>query len=251
MNRSLRNSLTCAVTVACAALGAPVVASAQGGDGYLFSEPNLTLKFESGYGFQRAGSDIFDFVIEEHTLSRRDFDSPYIGGEIGIRLSERLDLALAIGYQSSSQGSEFRDWVDADDLPITQVTELRQIPAVASVKFYPLERGQTLGRFAWIPRTVAPFIGAGVGWVSYEFEQYGDFVDFETLDIFSSDFVSDGDSFLARVSAGVNISLGKQFLFTAEGRYGWAQAQMQGDFVGFDQIDLDGLQLIGGLAVRF
>ena len=92
MNRSLRNSLTCAVTVACAALGAPVVASAQGGDGYLFSEPNLTLKFESGYGFQKAGSDIFDFVIQEHTLDRRDFDSPYIGGEVGIRLSERLDL---------------------------------------------------------------------------------------------------------------------------------------------------------------
>ena len=43
----------------------------------------------------------------------------------------------------------------------------------------------------------------------------------------------------------------EQFVFTAEGRYNWANDPMEGGFVGFDNIDLDGLQLIGGIAIRF
>ena len=252
MSRSIREYVArAAVMVTVLAVAVPLALSAQGGDGYLFKQPRVTIKFESGYGFQQTSSEIYQFLIQEHTLGSRDFDSPYLGGELGLRFSERLDFSLSVGYQSSSTGSEFRDWVDADDLPITQVTDLRQIPVTAGVKFYPFARGRSLGRFAWVPRSIAPFVGAGMGFVHYSLEQNGDFVDFETLDVFYDDFTSDGEAFLARASAGVNISLGKQFLFSLEGRYGWANAHMQGDFVGFDRIDLDGLQLIGGIAVRF
>ncbi len=184
MRRSIRESASRTVMMAVLlAVGAPAAAFAQGGEGYLFKRPRITIKFETGYGFQRASSDIFDFVIEEHTVGRRDFDSPYLGGEIGLRLSERLDLAFNFGGQYGSVGSEFREWVDTDDLPINQVTELRQMSMVGGVKYYPFDRGRTIGRFVWIPRSVTPFIGAGLGIVSYSFEQIGDFVDYDTFDI--------------------------------------------------------------------
>lgn len=229
----------------------PEGASAQSGDGYLLKKPRVTLKFESGYAFQQANSDIFDFVIQEHTLDSRDFDAPYFGAELGIRMSERLDLTLAVGFQESSQQSEFRDWVDQDDLPITQVTGLSQLPASVGVKFYPLPRGRSIGRLAWVPRTVSPYIGGSVGLVAYDFEQFGDFIDYDTFDIFYDDFFSEGEAFLARATTGVNVSVGPQFLFSVEGRYSWAQAAMGGDYFDFAPIDLDGFQLIGGLAVRF
>lgn len=229
----------------------PMGLFAQSGDGYLLKQPRMTLKFESGYAFQRANGDIFDFVTEEHTLGRRDFDAPYFGAELGLRVSEQLDITVAVGFQQSSQESEFREWVDLDDSPITQETGLSQLPATIGAKFYPVPRGRALGRFAWVPRTVTPFIGGSIGLVSYDFEQFGDFIDYETLDIFYDDFVSDGGAFLARASAGLNISIGPQFLFSVEGRYNRAHANMDGDYFGFDPIDLGGFQVLGGLAVRF
>ena len=223
----------------------------QSGDGYLLKQPRVTLKFESGYAIQQASSDIFDFVVEEHTLDGSEFNAPYFGGELGLRVNEKLDLSLSIGFQERSTESEFRDWVDQDDLPITQVTGLSQLPVAIGVKFYPFPRGRSIGRFAWVPRTVSPFVGGSVGLVSYDFEQFGDFIDYDTLDIFYDDFASQGEAFLARASAGLNISISPQFLFSVEGRYNWAQAHMEGDYFGFDPIDLDGLQILGGLAVRF
>lgn len=237
--------------VAVVLTAAPVALQAQSGDGYLLKQPRVTLKFESGYSFLNARSDIFDFVIQEHTLDRRDFDAPYFGAELGLRASEQLDITVSAGFQQSSTLSEFERWYDQDELPINQVTGLSQLPATVGVKYYPFPRGRTLGRFAWVPRTLVPFIGGSVGFVSYDFEQYGDFIDFDTLDVFYDEFLSEGEAFLARASAGLNVSVGPQFLFTVEGRYSWADATMAGDYIGFDPIDLSGFQVIGGLAVRF
>lgn len=236
---------------ACVAVFAPGALVAQGGDGYLFNQPRVTLKFETGYGFARASGDIYDFITTEHTLDRRDFDSPYIGGEIAIRVTNQLDLALGVGYQQTSKQSEFRDWVDADLLPIQQVTELEQIPLTASLRYFPLDRGQKVGRFAWIPRKYTPFVSAGAGVVQYSLQQFGDFVDYDTEEIFSDDFRTDDSAFMAQAGAGLNISLTQQILFSFEGRYRWSSGDLEGDFVGFDPIDLNGVQLIGGLAVRF
>jgi hypothetical protein len=226
-------------------------ATAQGGPGYLFGEPNVTVKVESGYAFQRAESELFDDAIERFTIDRRDFDSPYFGGDVAVRLTERWDLGVALGFQKTTIDSESRPYVGTDDLPILQTTELRQVPIVVSARYYPLERGRSLGRFAWIPRTFAPFLGVGVGAVSYRFEQSGEFVDEQTLDIYFDRFVSDRTGFLTRAAAGMNVSLGKQFLFTMEGRYSFGSAPVSGSYEGYDRVRLDGLQLIGGLGIRF
>ena len=233
------------VIAACAGL------SAQGGDGYRFGPPAVTLKFEAGWGRQRAGSEIFDWVVQEHTISRRAFDAPYVGGELAVRVHEHADLAVALGYQSSTVQSEYRDWVDADDRPILQTTSLQRVPMTASLKVYPLPRGRQIGRFAWIPRTLTPYFGAGVGFVSWDFEQSGDFIDYDTLDIYRDRIFSESSAFLARAFAGLDVAIGNNLVFAVEGRFSWADDPMDGGFVGFDNIDLDGLTLTGGIAIRF
>lgn len=230
---------------------APVGLAAQGGDGYMLQEPRASLKFEVGYGFQRAQGDVFDYSIDRFTLGRRDFDSPYLGGEIGIRLDEQWDIALGVGHQSSSARSESRPYVGTDGLPIEQETELRLVPVVASAKYYLLPRGRKIGRFAWIPETIVPFVGAGLGIMSYRFEQEGEFVDDDTLDIYFDRLNSEGNTLLARASAGLDVSVGRQLVLTGEARYGYARAPMDFDFSGFGDIDLDGFQLVGGISVRF
>ena len=112
MNRPTGSAMWLAVMLAGATVAAPGVLSAQGGDGFLSNQPNISLKFESGYGWQAASSDVYDWVRQEHTIGQRDFDAPYFGGGLGLGLSEHLELAIAIGYQSGKVTSEYRDWVE-------------------------------------------------------------------------------------------------------------------------------------------
>jgi hypothetical protein len=76
-------------------------------------------------------------------------------------------------------------------------------------------------------------------------------VDFENLDIFPDVFESSGWTPTAHVLAGADFSLTPRLALNAEGRYGWAKADMGPDFVGFDKIDLAGFQATLGLSVRF
>lgn len=247
----LRSFVTRAAVVALFAFATPLAVHAQGGEGFLFKQPRVSLKFETGYAFQRAQSDIFDFVVREHTLERSDFNGPYLGAEVAFRLDPRWDLALSVGYQNSSTRSEFREWVDEAGLPIEQVTELTLVPFSVGAKYYLKPRGRSIGRFAWIPERVVPYVGAGIGVMSYRFEQEGDFVDFDTNDIFFDRFVTDRQTFLARAAAGVDIAVGRQFVVNGEARYNYARGSMGDDFSGFGDIDLDGLQLTAGVAIRF
>ena len=225
-------------------------AAAQGTD-FLFKRPTATLGVRLGYALPRAGSEIFDFTREELTVDKSDFNALSFGGELGIRAIERIDVALNLGYEKSDTRSEFRDFVDNDDLPIEQNTRFTRIPLTLGVKAYPWERGRRISRLAWIPKRWAPYVGAGAGVVWYRFEQIGDFVDFETLEVFNSELESQGSSPLAYLSTGVDVSLGPRWLVTGEARYVWASAQMDRDFVGFDNIDLAGLRMTAGFSVRF
>jgi opacity protein-like surface antigen len=196
-------------------------------------------------------SDVFDDTREFLTVDRSDFNAFSFGGDLGIRAADRFDIALGFAYARSSTRSEFRDWTDLDDLPIEQETRLTRLPLTATVKAYLLDRGRTIGRFAWVPSAWAPYAGAGVGAMWYRYHQSGDFVDFENLDIFPDVFDSSGWTPTAHVLAGADFSLTPRLALTAEGRYGWASADMGADFVGFDKIDLAGFQATLGLSVRF
>ncbi len=235
-----------------AALAVASPAAAQGtGKGFLFRQPTATLTVRGGFAHATAGSDVFAFSREQLTLGRGDFDAFLAGADLGYRLAPRLDLVLSAGYAGRDARSEMRDWVDQDDLPIEQTTRFQRVPLTAGVKAYPLGRGRSVGSFVWIPSQVAPFVGAGGGAMWYRFDQTGDFVDFETLDVFFDRFESSGWTPTAHALAGVDVSLTPRFALVGEARYAWAESDLGRDFEGFDPIDLSGLSASLGLLVRF
>ena len=230
-------------------LASPV--HAQSAD-FLFRRPTVTAALRVGWSVARAQSDIFDLVTDTLTLDRSDFATIAVQAELGVRVSERLDVTLGVGHSESSARSEFVNWVDLDDRPIEQTTAFRRTPIELGVKAYLRERGREISRFAYVPSRWAPWLAAGAGAMPYAFEQSGDFVDFETQEIFTKDFVSDGVAPTAHVGAGIDVSLMPHLLLTGEGRYQWASAEMSRDFEGdFDPIDLSGFQLTVGVAARF
>ena len=231
--------------------GVEPVSAQVGGDGFLFRQPRVTLGFKAGYALANAGSDIFDFTRTELTVGQDDFNSSTLGGDLSVRLTERVDLTMALGYSKAEVQSEFREWVDLDDQPIRQVTRFRRVPVTLGLKAYLLDRGRSIGRFAWVPTDWNAYAGAAGGFVWYEFEQVGDFVDFETLDIFADRFYSEGRTPTLHLFGGVEYTLSPMFLLTAEGRYGFASDEMGLDFSGFDPMDLAGFQATVGLSMRF
>ena len=70
------------------------------------------------------------------------------------------------------------------------------------------------------------------------------------LDIFEGEFVSDGWAFAQHAFVGVDLKLTRNFGLVIEGRYYWAHADIGGDFVGFDPIDLDGARVMAGFSWR-
>jgi len=230
----------------------PQDAAAQGGPGFLFRQPVVSIGLRTGYALQSAGSDIFVHTRDQLTVEKGDFSGAYVGGELGVRISDHIDIALGVGHASSSTASEFRDWTDLDDSPIEQITDFSTTPVTLSVKYYLMDRGRSIGRFAWIPGRMNAYVGGGVGVTYYRFDQSGDWVDFETLDIFSSDFTSGGNGKQLHGLAGLDVSVLNNLYVTAEARYLWADAAINKQFFdGFDDVDLAGLQFSVGISVRF
>ncbi len=228
----------------------PSAARAQGGDGFLFSRPVGSFSFRTGYDVPRAGSDIFSYTSELLTLDKSNFSAPTVAVDIGIRLSERLDLVVGAAYSESETPSEFRDWEDTEGQPIEQVTVHSKLPFTLSARYYLRDRGRRLGRFAWVPSQLVPYVGAGAGGNMYKFEQDGDFVDVDTLDIFHERLLSDGIAPFVHLFSGVEFSVGPRFVLTAEGRYSWSSTPMDREFEGFEDIDLSGFQILAGFGVR-
>ncbi|MGH7447021.1 MAG: outer membrane protein, partial [Longimicrobiales bacterium] len=227
-------------------------------DGFLFGRPKAQLTLRAGPVQHRAGGDLFDFFQSELTLDRGDFRAPAIGGDLSIVVHPRLDLAFGASWSNVESRSEFRDWVDEgespgeeDDLPIEQVTSLRVTPLTASLRFYPLSRGTGISDLAWVPARTTPYLGGGGGMAWYRLKQEGDFVDADDLSIFTAEFESSGRTPVGHVFAGVDHWFTPRLGLNIEGRYTFGSATGSDDFADYDNIDVSGLQMGVGLALRW
>jgi hypothetical protein len=225
---------------------------------FLFRTPTTTLGVRVGFASPRGSSEIYDFTSEQLTFQSSALDGASFGVQLGLRASERLEVQFDLYTTRGQTRTEFRDWVDLDDLPIQQSTYLSRVPLTVSLKAYLTERGRSVSRFAWIPARWAPYVGAGGGRMWFLFEQWGDWVDENPDDpdegatIFTATYVEKGAAYTGHVLAGVDFSLGARFVLNAEGRYLWASAPMSGgDFDFFDNIDLSGVHVTAGISARF
>ncbi len=241
-----------ALTMAAAAtLAAAAPASAQHtGDGFLFGTPTSSFVLRAGFDQAMAGGDLLTFVRDTFTLNRGSFRALSFAGEINARLGPRTDLIFTAAWSGSRSGSEYRYWVDNNNLPIQQTTSLQRVPLTAGLRLYLGPQGQSVGRLAWIPAKWTPFIGGGAGVMWYRFHQQGDFID-DSLNVFRDGLTTSDWAFTAYAEAGADVALTASLFLTGAARYTWAQAKPHSDFYGWDRIDLSGVQFSAGLGVRY
>jgi hypothetical protein len=136
--------------------------------------------------------------------------------------------------------------VDNNRLPIEQTTQLRNVNLSGGIKYALTERGRAVGRLAWVPRKVVPFVGGGGGAMWFGVRQYGDFVDYMDLSVFTDVFESSGWSPSAHVLGGVDVRVLRRAYVTFDARYVWASGDLGQDWIDFDPIDLSGFRLSAG-----
>ena len=93
---------------------------------------------------------------------------------------------------------------------------------------------------------IQPYAGAGVGFFNWRYSEVGEFVDFNTFDVFRDRFVAEGNDVGGVYLAGLRVLAGSRFAVGAEIRY----QDVQG-VVGLDQGFLDERIDLGGLTTSF
>src|SRR5690606_2555094 len=180
--------------------------------------------------------------------------APVIGGEIGIPLDSRLDLVLGGRYRRSDARSEYRDFVDQDDLPIVQDTRLKIAPLTAGLRYNLVPTGRRISNYAWVPAAFVPYAGAAVGLVYYNWEQEGDFIDEADPDlpVYNTFLQSNGWTKTAHLFAGADFRLSPRLLLGLDGRYQFGRAELDPmSYDGYEPIDLSGFWLSVALTARF
>jgi len=223
-------------------------------DGFMLGQPEIQVNLRAGPMLHRAGGDLLGFFQSELTLDRDDFRAPAVAGEFGTVVHPRIDLIVGAAWSKAETTSESRDYVeevDGVDVPIRQTTSLRVLPVTASLRFYPLARGRAVGELAWIPSRTTPYVGGGGGFAWYQLRQHGDFVSQTDLSIFSDDWESKGRTTVGHLFGGVDHWFTPRLGLNLEGRYTFGSAKPDNDFLGWDSVDLSGLQVGVGLALRW
>ena len=218
---------------------------------FLLTRPHASVTVRGSWLFTRAGSDWYDFVTNHLTLESKDFNAPGFGLDVNVPLTSRLEAQVSFDISQSSNHSEYRNFIESNGLPITQTTRLREMNLGGNIRYSFADRGRAVSRFAWIPRTVVPFVGGGAGAIYFDLLQDGDFVDFVDSSIFFDVFASKGWAPSAQVFGGVDVRVLKRIYVTVDGRYLWAAADLGRDWIGFEPIDLAGFRLSGGVNVMF
>jgi hypothetical protein len=239
--------------VVLALLAVPSFAAAQSGDGFLFREPRASFTFRGGYELANTSGEPFSVLKRETTLGPRSFDAFSGGVDLNVFLPRRFDLVVSLDLTSRTRTAEYREW-EENGQPIRHQSSLDRAAFGAGLRYNLVDRGRRISSLAFIPARTVPYVGVNAGIISYDFTQKGDFVeasDDNTASIFTDELSSNGHSFMTQAFAGIDRRLNARWSLVGEARYTHADAELVADYSGLGNIQLSGLALNVGVAVRF
>ncbi len=195
-----------------------------------------------GRFYPNAESDIWDINFENLILSKQNFETTqfYLEWEGGKRHTTFF-IGAALGGKRSIT-TEYRDYVWEDGSPITQTITYKNNPTYLGLRFYPI---------AVYRKGILPFVGAGVAFVSWEWSQSGEFIDFSDpyLPIYYGDYYRRDSSAGVFLNAGVVFKVDRNIGIRIMGFYTSAHGNLEPAFLGFEPIDLSGFSFFAGISV--
>jgi hypothetical protein len=189
----------------------------------------------------RTSDDVLVNNLDFLLFNLDDFKTASFGGEWEFPLIEHLHASLGVGLTTKSVPSIYTDFYEDDGSEIEQDLSLRIVPFTAAIRYLPLRRDAP----------VQPYIGAGVGIFAWRYSESGEFINFNTGEVFRDTFSGSGATAGPVILGGVDFSLGS-WSIGGEIRYQSAQGELPEDqsFAG-SKIDLGGFTYSATVKVKF
>ena len=200
------------------------------------------LELRIGGMMPRAKSILFDDSVALYQVEKDDFAGAFGGIEFAKNLSANLELGLSIDGYGKEIPTSYRDFTRPSGREIEQTLRLAIVPASAIVRLLPS------GRY----RKLTPYVGAGVSAIFWQYEEFGDFIDFDRSGqpVVSDSFKSKGTTTGFVLNAGLRYSINEDFQVTADFRNFSGKQKMGGDFAP-NEIDVSGAALTLGFRLTF
>lgn len=184
-------------------------------------------------------SDLWQINLENLAFKKSDMKNTYYAFEYEFFLNRYSSFSVELGSYNRNLYSEYRDYEYEDGTPIYQNLSLRITPLELSYKFYPIGHR----------RVFIPYLGVGGGVYFWRYEQWGEFIDFETGDVNEGNAITRTTTLGFNVRAGFILRLQRSLGIAFEGKYQNLSGRLSGYFEGFNQLDLGGFTATIGLNV--
>jgi opacity protein-like surface antigen len=202
-----------------------------------------------GY-FPRGDETLFQDDRSLYFVEKSDFYGVYGGAEFNQVLMPNVELGISLDGYSRTTDTSYRDYVRPDGTEIRQSLKFRQVPLGVTIRFLPTGKRNK----------IVPYVGGGVDAVFWNYEEFGDLIDFQSPDcatdlgcpIVPDHFHSHGTAFGYHALGGLRVYLNRDVAIVGEGRYQWGKDDMGEDFApGGLTIDVSGATFTLGVHVRF
>ena len=191
---------------------------------------NFTLGYFTPVGFD--SRDIDDVLVANSSFllfDIDDFNGASVGGEWLFPLARHIEGGIGVSYSSQTARSVYADFVDPDGTEIDQDLHLRLVPLAFTLRLIPVSPSSPF----------QPYVGGGVGLISWHYSEVGEFVDFNAgREIFNGRFEESGTSAGPIVLGGIRFAA-DAFSAGFEVRHQWASGDLNSDFAA-PKIDLGG-----------
>jgi len=203
-------------------------------------DPN-TLRLRIGE-FQLDGdSQYWDQRDFDFTGGVEDFDDTIFGVDYTRMLTERFGVLVSASHYEATSTAAFLEFVDPLGFDIVHDTTLEITQFDLGLVFHILRRDAV----------VSPYVGGGIGFYGYDLEESGEFINFDTFDIFQGTFTADGNAVGGFFLVGLEVPITEAFGIFGEARWHSVDDELGGDFDGFGDIDLGGREYVAGVSFRF
>ena len=172
----------------------------------------------------------------------RDFNGPSVGGEWLVPLGNFIEGGIGVSFSRRSVPSVYANLIGDDGREIEQTLRLRVVPTTFTVRLVPTGQSSVF----------QPYIGVGLGIVSWRYSETGDFVDPGAGDeVFrdTTSYIKTGANVGPVVVGGIRAA-GRTASTGFEIRYQKAEGELNDLFSG-PKIDLGGWTYNWTVGVRF
>lgn len=190
----------------------------------------------------RADSILFRDDFDLYQVEKKDFAGAFGGLEFTKGLTSNLELGLSVDGYGREIPTSYRDFTRPSGREIEQTLRLVIVPTSAILRVLPG------GRY----RKWTPYAGAGVAALFWQYEEFGDFIDFDAngRPIVFDSFKSTGSTAGLVLNAGLRYRINEDFQITADFRNFSGKQKMGGDFSP-NEIDLSGAAFTIGFRLNF